>query len=383
MPKIFHVILALNIFLSSITDLVFGKYHLRTVDLGGKSIGRASYGTARERFFNDGRLYGWDSQHTEYKGTINEIRDNCFDNGVDSDSHCLKFTQLYSPDYTGRYHSEVVLNNATQHGQTTYYGFAFKLIYNWEFDESYGYGDKVINNRIAIAQFITNFRDIDCGKSKKIAVPTTMIWLQNDKLYIRLRSGVVCVEDAGSVHEFKIGTVVPGQWHTIVFGVNWHKKEKGWFKVWFDKKLRVDEENIKTFMDVDDRLFQFRVGIYPNWWTWDHSGHPFIQPGRQKHKELYIDHIGFGPEFADADPWSEIKSEESIETRLNYFRAFIRRMKQDSASYIVDNELDIIDILKTELRTIAPNAHALSSQKLRNNEMKKQKRCGFYLFIYL
>ena len=43
-------------------------------------------------------------------------------------------------------------------------------------------------------------------------------------------------------------------------------------KVWFDKGLRVDEEGITTFMDIDTRQFQFRVGLYPNWWTWDQSG---------------------------------------------------------------------------------------------------------------
>ena len=64
MPNFSHFILALNIFLSSLTGLIFGKYHLRSVDLATKSIGKASYGTARERFFNDGRLYGWDSQHS-------------------------------------------------------------------------------------------------------------------------------------------------------------------------------------------------------------------------------------------------------------------------------------------------------------------------------
>ena len=36
--------------------------------------------------------------------------DGCFDNTVDSDDHCLQFTQTYDwPNYKMRYHSEVLL----------------------------------------------------------------------------------------------------------------------------------------------------------------------------------------------------------------------------------------------------------------------------------
>ena len=184
---------------------------------------------------------------------------------------------------------------------------AFKLADDWEFAESYGYGPLVFNNRIAIAQFIANFRDVDCGINdsgravKKGAVPSTMLWIQNDTLYIRLRFGSVCEDTKSNVREYKLGKVKPGQWHTIVFGSKWDKTKRGWFKVWFDRNLRVDDTGIKTFMDIDNRQFQFRVGMYPNWWTWDGEGHPFIKAGRQRIKELYIDSIGFGPTFEDAE----------------------------------------------------------------------------------
>ena len=132
------------------------------------------YGVARPTFFNDGRFYGWDNKHEESKGEMEEVRVGCFDNHIDSDSHCLRFQQvtstinksshaylllsllfsffafnailssLPSPMLTisfvfipfnfirrhmiqSRYHSEAVLQNATQHGKATYYGFAFKL----------------------------------------------------------------------------------------------------------------------------------------------------------------------------------------------------------------------------------------------------------------
>ena len=133
------------------------------------------------------------------------MRKDCFDNHIDSDNRCLKFTQYYQPEYRGRYHSEVVLQNATQHGDETFYGFAFKLQKDWEFDDSYAKGPKVNNNRISIAQFITHFRDIDCGEHEKGAVPTTMVWLQNDNLYVRLRSGIVCTEEKGDMTFLKSG----------------------------------------------------------------------------------------------------------------------------------------------------------------------------------
>ena len=172
------------------------------------------------------------------------------------------------------------------------------------FQAEFRYGPTVPNNRVSIAQFISNFRDIDCGRNKKGAVPTIMTWIQNDNFYIRLRTGNVCEDKPYNSKEFKLGKVIPGKWHTLVFGGLWEKEKYGFFKVWFDKNLRVDESRIKTWMDTDDRLFQFRVGIYPNWWTWDGSGHPFIKEGHQRTKELYIDSIGFGPTFEDADPWS-------------------------------------------------------------------------------
>ena len=179
-----------------------------------------------------------------------------------------------------------------------------------------------------------------------------MVWIQNDKLYVRLRSGAVCQEDKGDVREFKIGQVTPGEWHTLAFGVLWHKEKEGWFKVWLDNKLRIDKEDIKTFLDTDDRMFQFRVGIYPNWWTWDGSGHPFIKDGLKRKREIFIDHIGFGPELADADPWSSVVTENSVQTKIKTLQTFVRRMKRDNPAYNVAAELDLLVTLKEQLADI-------------------------------
>merc|ERR1711871_720909 len=148
---------------------------------------------------------------------------------------------------------------------------------------------------------------------------------------------------------------VPGQWHTMVFGAMWHKEDKGWFKVWYDQKLRYDEQNIRTFLDTDSRLFQFRVGIYPNWYTWDGSGHPFIKPGHQKIKTVFIDHVGFGPEYADADPWSSNMTISSLSSKINWYTQFIRRMKKDSATYNVVKENVMLKKLKGLLAELQAN----------------------------
>jgi Polysaccharide lyase len=100
-----------------------------------------------------------------------------------SDDKCLHFSQTYDPEYRLRYHAEVVLQNSTKRGEIEFYGFALKLADNWQFHQSFAKGDQMPTNRIAIAQFISHFRDIDCGANEKIAVPTTMIWLQNDEVF--------------------------------------------------------------------------------------------------------------------------------------------------------------------------------------------------------
>merc|ERR1711988_1337699 len=204
-----------------------------------------------------------------------------------------------------------------------------------------------------------------------------MVWLQNDNLYVRVRSGIVCTEDKGDVREFKIGTVVPGQWHTLAFGVLWHKEKEGWFKVWLDNKLRIDKEDIKTFLDTDDRMFQFRVGIYPNWWTWDGSGHPFIKDGLKRKREIFIDHIGFGPELADADAWSTVVTEHSVQTKIKTLQTFVRRMKRDNPNYNVAAELDLLSTLKEQLADLVikkdPETGNAMKQELLREKNKRSR----------
>ena len=46
-------------------------------------------------FFNDGRFYGFDNKHEEHHGEMEEVRQGCFNNLIDSDTHCLRFSQVH------------------------------------------------------------------------------------------------------------------------------------------------------------------------------------------------------------------------------------------------------------------------------------------------
>ena len=263
-----------------------------------------TYGDPVTRFHNDGRLRGWDKHHHEKDGRVKEIenRKTCFHSAKAKDDHCLLFQQTYDPEYRGRYHSEVILYKAAVLHQATYYGMAFKLANDFVFDEPWKKGEKAEHIRIHIMQFIASFKDIDCGHEKKMAVPTTMVWLENDNVFTKVRFGDIC-HDRHNIKKFWIGKAIPGRWHTFVIGAHWHNEtEEGWFNVVYDKKVVVNEKKIRTFPDIDNRTFELRVGLYPNWYSWDGKGHPFIGDRRQRTKRIYIDEISFGPTYGDADP---------------------------------------------------------------------------------
>lgn len=153
-------------FYLAILAIVTGRFELID-DFKSKKesgvVGHAMYGPANTPFFNDGTLYGWSAMHAEHKGTVVESTDECFDNGIDSNQRCIKINQTYDENYRQRYHAEMVLENATKLGEQVYFGFAFKLAKNWQFDTSFAKGGLVGQNRIAITQFIANFRDWDCA----------------------------------------------------------------------------------------------------------------------------------------------------------------------------------------------------------------------------
>ncbi|CBF73380.1 hypothetical protein AN7849.2 [Aspergillus nidulans FGSC A4] len=149
----------------------------------------------------------------------------------------------------GRYHSELVHNAGYRRGDTAFYGFAFRLQQDWEFTS------QLYN----LAQFIANFNDSGCDDW----MPSTMIWLQGNQLYSRMKTGTVCAQQTDMFPN--IVSVSAGEWHRIILQVKWESDLTGYFKVWFDGVKAKEVYNIRT-MIVHNRQFQFRVGLYANAW---------------------------------------------------------------------------------------------------------------------
>ena len=153
--------------------------------------------------------------------------------------------------------------DAARLGRTGYYGFAFRIDKDWDFDD----------NKVNLMQFMSDFSDVDCGRfSKRHWMPTVMVWVRGDNLFARYRFGNPCENIHSSkshlekhTADFKLGKISPGFWHTVILGIHWHRDKKGWFKVWYDDgeqsdgtpgqfKLVIDKQSVHTLPEVyDDR----------------------------------------------------------------------------------------------------------------------------------
>lgn len=90
---------------------------------------------ATQLFSNTGTITGWDEKLVpENKGTIQEVT-NVFYKGPTA----LKMTQTYDSTYEGRYHSEVKKYNVEKRGDEGFYGFAFRLSSEWDFQGTQSY----------------------------------------------------------------------------------------------------------------------------------------------------------------------------------------------------------------------------------------------------
>src|SRR5260221_13225281 len=78
-------------------------------------------------FHNTGTTSGWDYILHEHSGSALQVSNVTY-----KDSTALKFTQIYDPNYNGRYHSEVGKNDAYRRGDSGFYGFAFRLKADWQ-----------------------------------------------------------------------------------------------------------------------------------------------------------------------------------------------------------------------------------------------------------
>ena len=232
-------------------------------------------------FQNTGTDSGWDTQIIEHQptGSIQQVQ-----NVVYKGPTALKMTQMYDPNYHDRYHSEKIEHNAYSRGTTGFYGFAFRLQDNWEFDQqSYN-----------IAQFIADFTSRGCANGETYE-PSSMIWLIGNQLHSRVKYGDPCSPGYNGF-DGETATVSAGVWHKVVIQANWQSDPTGFYKVWFDGNKFIEHYNIPTTFS-DGRSFDFHAGLYANGWYDDKK-----MIGSQGTRQVWIDQVGFGTMFSDADP---------------------------------------------------------------------------------
>ncbi len=228
-------------------------------------------------FHNAGTTSGWSTSTHEHWGTVTQVGSPSYKGG-----NAIKVTQIYDSAYTGRYHSEEVWNDGYRPGDQRFYGFAFYLPADWQF----------VNQSFNIAQFIADFTNTGCDDW----MPTTMMWISGNQLSTRVKSGTVCGQQTTTFNN--IATVTAGQWHRVEIQASWKSDASGFFKVWYDGTKVLERLGIPTTIaDPQNRTYSFRVGMYANAW---HDQHTML--GTQGTRSLYIDQVGIGTAFANADP---------------------------------------------------------------------------------
>lgn len=114
-----------------------------------------------------------------------------------------------------------------------------------------------------------------------------MIWLDGTKLITRVKRGTLlngqeCTQNIDNIN--LLNGIKASVWNRLVLRVVANKK------------------GIQTTLLDDHRDYQFRVGIYANGW---HDQKKML--GNQPHRQLWIDEIGVGSTYADADPAENAK----------------------------------------------------------------------------
>ncbi|KAI1777687.1 polysaccharide lyase family 20 protein [Hypoxylon cercidicola] len=233
-------------------------------------------------FKNRGTLDGWDGINHEHKGTVSQVSDQSY-----KPTTAIKVVQIYDSGYTGRYHSEVRKEDVYKVGDVGYYGFAFRLDPDW--DTSHG-------QTFNLAQFISNLKDHPDNTCGDTWIPSMMLWVERDQLSIRSKGGDMC---DGTLNKYEVGTVKPGTWHRVVLQAKWESDSSGSYKVWLDGKVALERDNIATtYKDSQKKYgFEFRAGLYANGWHDDKH-----MEGSQGTRQLWIDEVGIGNSYEDADP---------------------------------------------------------------------------------
>jgi hypothetical protein len=127
-----------------------------------------------------------------------------------------------------------------------------------------------------------------------------MMWVEGNVLRARRKGNNMCGPwtTGYDYEEYTVGTITTGAWHRVVIQADWQSTPTGYFKVWLDGTKTVEEYNVITTYVDDNKAhhFQFSVGLYAN--SWHDQGKLIGQGTRQ----IWIDEVGIGSEFKDADP---------------------------------------------------------------------------------
>ncbi len=224
-------------------------------------------------FENTGTTNGWTTLWHE-KGNLLQTNSPTYRGPT-----AVRCETTYDPNYGGRYHTELRKGGMAALGMDRYYGFAFYLPANWEFD----------NQSYNIQQFIANVNGCSGGQ------PATMTHLYGRSLITRTVTGTNgCSRTAHSLTV--VTNVTAGVWHTVVIHGNWSATNTGVFEFWYDGVRKIDLENSPNIPN-DDTVFNLAVGNYSNGWHDDGTN-----VGTQNIRDIYVDHIRVTDDYAEADP---------------------------------------------------------------------------------
>lgn len=123
----------------------------------------------------------------------------------------------------------------------------------------------------------------------------SVMWVQGTELRTRRKGGNMCSAD---YEEYSVGTIEPGVWYKVTIQASWQSDATGFYRVWLNgTKMVEDCDIVTTYLDASSNgHFQFSVGLYANSW---HDQGKLVGSGD---RQLWIDEVGVGTTFADADP---------------------------------------------------------------------------------
>jgi hypothetical protein len=214
-------------------------------------------------FQNTGNKEGWPNfpQTPQAMGTISDVTAPAFQGNT-----AIKFTQTWIPNYSGRYHSEVVFQNIEKTGDDRYYGLAVYLEPNWVF----------AGDNICIQQW--------AGDG-----PWMLMEIRGHNLImLRHAHGVIKT----------LQTMPAGQWVRIV--THFRMSKNGIFEVWVNgvKKMSLADDFSVPATSGEAR---WSAGEYVTGWFGVHT-----KPS-PSFRQLFQDHYRVATTQAEAEPanWNE------------------------------------------------------------------------------